>query len=293
MNPAAPTHAPQSPLDLGHASTDGILATLEELGLSTDRESFRSLARRRGSPSLVADTWLASIGLRPEPPVSESAAPTTAGHDTAPTVVEHRPAALAPDIPVTAAAWELWRRWAPDIDSAEILAEEFDRHYEPLDNLLMGNPALLSDAVARADRILAACCPPGEPPDQDLFQEIWSHCWHDLATWLRCLPLILAQREQIDAAIRLCERLAALFEARIFLSERALLLARAGRDAEARRQVSDNVRRWRRDPVVLRKACETLWSMSHSDEALLLYDEVLQLTRLNVRPGSGQDDLKG
>ncbi|HEX7879508.1 MAG TPA: hypothetical protein VF720_08865, partial [Candidatus Eisenbacteria bacterium] len=76
-----------------------------------------------------------------------------------------------------------------------------------------------------------------------------------------------------------------LFEARIFLSERALLLARAGRDAEARRQVSDNVRRWRRDPVVLRKACETLWSMSHSDEALLLYDEVLQLTRMTERPG--------
>jgi hypothetical protein len=270
MNPAMPTHAPQSPLDLGHASTDGILATLEELGLSTDRESFRSLARRRGSPSLVADTWLATIGTSPEP---ASPAPLPAA------------APAAPEVPVTAAAWELWRRWAADIDSAEILAEEFDRHYEPLDNLLMGNPALLAEAVGRADRILAACCPPGEDPDQELFQEIWAHCWHDLATWLRCLPLILAQREQIDAAIRLCERLATLFEARIFLSERALLLARVGRDAEARRQVADNVRRWRRDPVVLRKACETLWSMSHSQEALLLYDEVLQLTRMNERPG--------
>jgi hypothetical protein len=273
MNPDVATQPP-APLDLGHASTDGILATLEELGLSTDRESFRSLARRRGSPSLVADTWLASLGL--------AGAADPAGAETDPA-----PAAIAPpatpDIPVTAAAWELWKRWAADIDSAEILAEEFDRHYEPLDNLLMGSPALLADALARADRILVACCPPGQPPDQDLFQEIWSHCWHDLATWLRCLPLIFAQRNQLDPAIRLCERLAPLFEARIFLSERALLLARAGRDAEARRQVSANVRRWRRDPVVLRKACETLWSMSHSDEALLLYDEVLHLTRMTER----------
>jgi len=282
MNPARPTRAraPQSPLDLGHASTDGILATLEELGLSTDREAFRSLARRRGSPSLVADTWLASIGMRLEPVASDPVAEKKELQYPA-----DPPVAVQPDVPVTAAAWELWRRWAADIDSAEILAEEFDRLYEPLDNLLMGSPALLADAVARADRILAACCRPGEDPDQDLFQEIWAHCWHDLATWLRCLPLILAQREQIEPAIRLCERLAVLFEARIFLSERALLLARAGRDAEARRQVSDNVRRWRRDPVVLRKACETLWSMSHSDKALLLYDEVLQLTRMTERPG--------
>ncbi|HEX7879722.1 MAG TPA: hypothetical protein VF720_09950, partial [Candidatus Eisenbacteria bacterium] len=78
MNPARPTRAPHSPLDLGHASTDGILATLEELGLSTDREAFRTLARRRGSPSLVADTWLESIGMRVEPTGPEPPRPVDA-----------------------------------------------------------------------------------------------------------------------------------------------------------------------------------------------------------------------
>jgi len=265
MKPDVSTHAPESPLDLGHTSTDGILSTLEEIGLSTDRDGFRALARRKGSPSSLASSWLATLGGS-DTPVTPGAGP------------ESTPTGALPEVPVMAAAWELWKRWAPDIDSAEILAEEFDRHYEPLDNLLMGSPGLLGEALARADRILSSCCPPGEPPDQDLFQEIWSHCWHDLATWLRCLPLILAQKGQLDSAIRLCERLAPLFEPRIFLSERAILLARAGRESEARRQVSANVRRWPRDPIVLKKACETLWSMSHSDEALLLYDDVLHLT---------------
>ncbi|MDZ4805928.1 MAG: hypothetical protein SGI90_13795 [Candidatus Eisenbacteria bacterium] len=265
MNPDGNTHAPDCPLDLGQTSTDGILATLEEIGLSTDRDGFRALARRQGSPSSLASSWLAALG--------EMESPLPPGNDP-----NGAPTSLLPEVPVVAAAWELWKRWAPDISSAEILAEEFDRHYEPLDTLLMGSPGLLCDAIQRADRILSACSPPGEPPDQDLFQEIWSHCWHDLATWLRCLPLILAQKGQLDSAIRLCERLAPLFESRVFLSERGILLARAGRESEARRQVSANVRRWPRDPVVLKKACETLWSMCHSDEALLLYDEVLHLT---------------
>ena len=240
MNTDRVTHAPESPMDLGHTSTDGILSTLEEIGLSTDRDGFRALARRKGSPSSLANSWLLTL--------SESDTRATPGRDN-----EAEAMGAPPELPVVAAAWELWKRWAPDIDSAEILAEEFDRHYEPLDNLLMGSPGLLGEALARADRILSSCCPPGEPPDQDLFQEIWSNCWHDLATWLRCLPLILAQKGQLDSAIRLCERLAPLFEPRIFLSERAILLARSGRESEARRQVSANVRRWPRDPIVLKK----------------------------------------
>ena len=247
-----PSHAlaPPNPWDLSHATTDVLLARLEEFGIATDPVSFREAARRAGAPSLLADVWIESASEAGEP---------------------------VPEGPIAAAAWELWRRWTPDLQSAELLAEEFDRHFEPLDTLLFGNPALLTEALARAERLLLVCAPHGDPPDQELFQDIWSHCWHDLATWLRCLPLILAEHGRFDDAVRLCDRLAPLFEARAFLAEKALLLARAGHAAEARRQVRANIRRWPRDPTILRKACETLWALGHAEDALLLYDDVLEL----------------
>lgn len=284
MANAAPARAPESPWNLTLRSTDEIVNTLAERGLPLDRDLFRRQARQAGSPSALAGEWLRA---RPESPSPEAAAESPAGE------VGGRPGPAAPAVPpgdpeaslLTATAWELWKRWGPDLHSPEILAEEFDRHYEPLDNLLMGDPRLAREALARADRIVKACARPGEPPDGELFQEIWGHCWHDLAVWLRCLPLILARRDMLEEAIRLCARLAPLFEARAFLADRAILLAQAGRAAEARAQVMENMRRWRRDPVVLRKACETLWSLGNADEALLLYDEVLSTLARSPSPG--------
>lgn len=252
MSSAPRPRAPENPFDLGHASTDALLARLEEFGIVTDPTTFRAAAREAGAPSLLAGAWIERAAEESDEPVPEGS--------------------------LQAAAWELWRRWTPDLEAAELLAEEFDRAFEPLDTLLFGPPDLLSGALARADRLLLACSPPGGPIDRDLFEEIWSHCWHDLATWLRCLPLVLAERERFDDAIRLCDRLAPLFEARAILGDKALLLARAGHAAEARRQVRANLRRWPGDPTILRKACETLWALGHAEDALLLYDDVLELT---------------
>ena len=162
---------------------------------------------------------------------------------------------------------------------AATLAEEFDRWYEPLDTLLFGPPHALREAHERALKLADACGPPGGPIQRSLFEEIWGLCYHDLAVWLRCLPSLLAQRDLWDEAIHLCERLAPLFDSRAFLADRAILLAQAGRSAEALRQAQANVRHFRRDPVVLRKTCETLWALGHAEEALLLYDEVLELTQ--------------
>jgi tetratricopeptide (TPR) repeat protein len=252
MSSAPRPRAPENPYDLSHAPTTVLLGRLEEFGLQTDPERFRQEARRAGAPSLLAQAWIETAELAPGEP--------------------------GPEATLSAVAWELWRRWTPDLEAAELLAEEFDRTFEPLDTLLFGPPSLLTEALARAERLLEACAPPGEEPDRDLFESIWSHCWHDLAAWLRCLPLLLAERERFDDAIRLCDRLAPLFEARPILAEKGLLLARAGRSAEARRQVRANLRRWPGDPTILRKACETLWALGHAEEALLLYDDVLELT---------------
>lgn len=179
---------------------------------------------------------------------------------------------------------------APEEAPAARLAEEFDRWYEPLDTLLFGPPHALREALERALRIADACGPPGGPIQRSLFEEIWGLCYHDLAVWLRCLPQILAQRDMGDEAITLCERLAPLFDCRAFLTDRAILLAQAGRTTEALRQAQANVRAFRRDPVVLRKTCETLWALGHAEEALLLYDEVLELTpgRVAAAPPSAR-----
>lgn len=173
---------------------------------------------------------------------------------------------------------------AEDGTPATRLAEEFDRHYEPLDILLFGPPHALREALDLALRMADACGPAGGPLDRELLREIWCRTWHDLAVWLRCLPQILAQRELRDEAIDLCGRLAPLFDARAFLADRALLLAEAGRHAEALRQAQTNVRLFRHDPVVLRRTCESLWALGHAEEALLLYDEVLERMQAGQTP---------
>ena len=177
---------------------------------------------------------------------------------------------------------------------AGALAEAFDRWYEPLDTLLFGSPHALREAHERALAIADACGPPGGPIQRSLFEEIWALSYHDLALWLRCLPQILAQRDLWDEAIHLCERLAPLFDSRAFLTDRAILLAQAGRPVEALRQAQANVRHFRRDPTVLKKTCETLWALGHAEEALLLYDEVLELTqgRAAAAPSSGPEEMR-
>jgi hypothetical protein len=254
--------------DLTLEDTEAILAQLNALGIVTDPGRFRSEARTAGSPVAMADRWLLSFEWDdPAADAIQLPLPPPAGPGGTATA-----AAL-----LTAAAFELWKRWLPDSASADILAEEFDRHYEPLDVLLFGNPAAVREALCRALRIVDAVAPPGGPADQELFEEIWSRTYHDLALWLRCLPQVLATREMFDEAIHLCDRLAPVFDARAFLSDKALLLARCGRNDEARIQVAANVRAWRKDPVVLKKSCETLWALGHAAEALVLYDEVLEI----------------
>jgi hypothetical protein len=273
------TKAPQVPGDIGQARTEDIIGLLKDLGIHLDRDSLSEAASKAGSPSALAQQWLELL----QATSGNKNIPKTEGDGTAGPRTS-RSLKLPMAALLTTVAFELWRRWLPSVHCAETLAEEFDRHYEPLDTLMFGNPLALREAVDRAHRIADACTPPGRAADQDLFEEIWSHTYHDLALWLRCLPQILAHRDLFDEAILLCERFAPIFDARAFMAERALLLARTGRHEEARRQVAANVRRWRRDATILKKSCETLWALGHADQALFLYDEVLELLNPNDQP---------
>jgi tetratricopeptide (TPR) repeat protein len=267
------TRPPEMAWDLTLEPTESIIEKLARLGRTTDRDAVRRAAHRAGSPPALADLWLSEIEMPESGPEQPEGTRPGAGIEAL----------------LTAAAFEIWRRWMPDLTCADILAEDFDRNYEPLDILMFGNPGRVREALARAHRIAGAVAPPDGPVDRDLFEQIWSKTYHDLALWLRCLPQVLAHRELLDEAVDLCERLAPIFDARAFLADRALLLARSGRVEEARAQVAANVRAWRRDPNVLRKSCETLWALGDAEDALLLYDDVLEaLSRTSsARPGAG------
>ncbi len=283
MNSLTVSGLPDTAWNLGSAPTEDLVAHLRALGMNPEIGVVRREALRAGSPSALADRWISSL------PSAQGSAPPAGPHDRDPHAAPpdtrdgRAPHALLPETPdndrvslLTEIAFELWRRWFPDLSCAEVLADEFDREYEPLDTLMFGNPILVTEAVHRAYRIINACAPPGAPVNGALFEEIWSHTWHDLALWLRCLPQVLGHRGRFDEAVDLCGRLAPIFDARAFLADRALLLAQAGRAAEAVGQVSANVRAWPRDPQVLRKSCETLWALGRADEAMCLYEDVLE-----------------
>lgn len=268
MNALTATTPPETAWNLGSAPTEELALHLRSFGIDAEREAVRRDAIRSGSPSALADAWLERVR-----------------HGTGAIENEAEPELVSM---LTEIAFELWRRWLSDLSCAEVLADEFDREYEPLDTLMFGNPFLVREAIHRAYRIVNACAPPGSDVNRALFEEIWSHTWHDLALWLRCLPQILAHRGLLNDAVDLCERLAPIFDARAFLADRAILLAQAGRGAEAVGQVSANVKAWPRDPQVLRKSCETLWALGRAEEAMSLYDDVIEI--LEPSGGAGADD---
>lgn len=279
MNALTTATLPETAWNLASAPTEELALHLRSFGIDAEREAVRRDALRCGSPTALADAWMRRI--RPEETEHHPATMPDAGSRTG--TVETEPALISM---LTEIAFELWRRWLSDLSCAEVLADEFDREYEPLDTLMFGNPFLIREAINRAYRIVNACAPPGSDVNRDLFEEIWSHTWHDLALWLRCLPQILAHRGLFNDAVDLCARLAPIFDARAFLADRAILLAQAGRGAEAVGQVSANVKAWPRDPQVLRKSCETLWALGRAEEAMSLYDEVIETMDVSSGPAS-------
>jgi hypothetical protein len=97
----------------------------------------------------------------------------------------------------------------------------------------------------------------------------------DVCGWLMGLPFELARHGLVEEAAHLGAQWAAVTEAENFLSDRAVLLAEAGRRDEALSQVQDNLNRWPTDPWVLIKGGDVHDCLGDTAQAEALYRQGL------------------
>lgn len=95
----------------------------------------------------------------------------------------------------------------------------------------------------------------------------------ELLEWLVPLPLDLAGDGLVDEAARLCRAWAEFGEAENFLGDLAVLLGEAGREAEARDQVRENLERFPEHIWVRIKAADALMALKDIQGAEALYRE--------------------
>ena len=98
-----------------------------------------------------------------------------------------------------------------------------------------------------------------------------------LVDWLLSLPSDMAARGMVEEAIQLCETFSVCAEKEYFLSEKALVLARAGRRDKAIQQVYENIAGVPRDSRVLAKAAEAFWKLNEIGHAERLYRAALDV----------------
>jgi hypothetical protein len=104
----------------------------------------------------------------------------------------------------------------------------------------------------------------------------------DVESWLLDLPTFLAAQQRVDEALELSERGGALFAPLIFAADRAQILARAGRPAEARvltRRVVTEVLEHKEDRWALIQASEVLREIGDSVEAEAILRTVLETSQ--------------
>ncbi len=202
---------------LKNTPTEQIVATLATLGIQMDEAIFRSQAVAQGSVDALADAWLSQ--------------------STAKGVWEDYP---------WNAALTLWSRWAPDIFSIEVFVDKF----LPLDAFTgkgVGTPEAAQHHWRMAQALMDLVAPKTGIARPELLEELSDHSSIDIKWWLGELPFSLARFGMVDEAVEVCRRMAPLYEAQNFLSDRAVILAEAGRRQEALRQVEDNLSRFPND----------------------------------------------
>ncbi len=196
---------------LGETPTGEIVAKLSGLGVQTDEAPFRELAQAQGSVDAIAEAWEAQ------------------GTATGRWVDYYWMAGRA-----------LWARWTPDLFSIEVFIQ---RHLPP--KKLWGQyPQNLEEAERHwkiAQAIMDLVAPREGPPRPDLMERLDDHAGMDVGAWLLGLPFSLASLGRLDEALEIGARMSPVCDTRSYLSDRAVILAEAGRRDEALRQVQHNL----------------------------------------------------
>ena len=197
-----------------------LFQALSRYGIKLDEAGFAAEARTAGSPTSLAEAWQA--------------------RSTAPGKWK--------DLP-TLAARELWRRLLPKERAPEVVADEIDELLEEAE-IRPTRPALW----LKAARILVEACLPHGQPDRPFFEAVSRESGSDLAGWMVEMPALLLGTSDQAEAPGLCEAFARLGDEKAHRAERAEILARVGRPAEAKTEIGKLLELHGEDPLVLLKA---------------------------------------
>lgn len=223
--------------------TDDIFSALRRVGLDCDEASFKAQALEAGSPTALALRW------------------------------ETRSSAEGKwrDLPLLGAR-ELWRRLLPQAQSAEVVADE-------VDELLLEAEVSVSKAelsINAARRLIDACARAG---GRAFLQAVAKESGSDLVGWMVEMPAALLGTPDEQLAPDLALSFAGLGDEKAHLAERAELLGRLSRRAEALAQLETLLERYPDDPVVLLKAgaaLEALGDVARSQDYFRRYTEAMQ-----------------
>ncbi len=205
----------------GENTTQALLSKLAELGIAHDERSFREEALAAGTPTALSERWLAR---------------TTAQGKWR-------------DHPLLASR-ELWRRLLPEVRSAEVTSDEVDALLEEAEVSAQKQPLW-----HRAAQLLIAQCAGADGAlDRDFFAQVKKESGSDLESWLIELPAALMGSAFAQDAPELALALSNLVDRAAMLAERAELLARLGRQGEARAEIEALAAEYPETPVVLLKA---------------------------------------
>src|SRR5574341_8834 len=196
---------------LENTPTEQVVETLAKLGIQTDAARFRELATTHGKIEGIVAEWLA--------------------HCLAADVWEEYP---------WVAAQALWARWAPDIFSPDVFVEQ---HLD-LDLIEEDDPQTPEEGQHHwqmAQAVMDVVAPREGLVQPDVLQQLNESSALVVDFWVANLPLSLERVGMVDEALEICARMAPVYEPENFLSDRADILARAGRREDALQQLEANL----------------------------------------------------
>lgn len=233
---------------LEQTPTEEIVATLAGLGIQTDEARFREQAIAHKTVDDLAEAWL--------------------------------------DQSTAAGLWEdytwlatraLWSRWTPDLFSIELFAEQTLRP-EAFRKLSLETPEGAQGHWQMARAVMDLVSPAVGASRPDLWEELKEHSDIDVGWWLTDLPFDLARLGMVDEAIEVCARMARVDDAKSYLGDRAEILAEAGRQDEALRQVEANLAEFPDDVWVHLNAGHVYEHLGDLAMAETIYRQALALT---------------
>lgn len=213
---------------------DQIFAELSSIGIETGIAEFKAEAVEAGSPSELAKVW---------EDVSE------AKDEKEDFLYE--------------AALELWKRHLGHIKCPELLAGFIDETVM----IYEGNPDehdrfYLLKIYARIKEFYDYLIKEDGIPDIDIYNDLTWHTHYDFEVFLLTLPFEFAHHGLVDEAINIGRWFADISsQPANFLRDAGCILAEAGMETEAIRQIEENLKRFPNDIWVVINAGDAMWSL--------------------------------